>query len=102
MGGDSQPDERRNEISAKSGSAVPSPAVLDLRRRFSVALVLYTALAVLVWFTMDEGRILVLGRLVELRWIPLLVIGGLVLRTVLTLQAEKVRREKDQNGSSTP
>jgi len=45
------------------------------------------------WFTMDEGKVLVAGRLVDLRLLPLLVIGGLALRTVLARQADKIRRE---------
>jgi hypothetical protein len=47
---------------------------------------------VLVWFTMGEGKVLVMGRPVELRLVPLMVIGGLALRTVLARQAEKIRR----------
>ena len=34
-----------------------------------------------------------MGRPVELRLIPLLIIGGFALRTVLAMQAEKIRRE---------
>ena len=62
-----------------------------------MALALYGVLGVLVWFTMDAGKVLVLGRPVELRLVPLIVIGGLALRTVLALQADRIRRggEKD-------
>ncbi len=69
----------------------------DLDRRFPAALVLYAALAVLVWFTMDAGQVLVFGKPVEMRWLPLIIIGGLALRTVLARSAEKIRRggEKD-------
>ena len=56
---------------------------------------LFAVLAALVWFTMGEGTVLVFGRPVEMRLIPLIVIGGLALRTVLARQAEKIRgREK--------
>ena len=41
---------------------------------------------------MGEGTVLVYGRPVELRLVPLIVIGGLALRTVLARQAEKIRR----------
>jgi hypothetical protein len=57
-----------------------------------VALVLYAILAALSWFTLD-GRIPVGGRLVELKLIPLVIIGGFALRTVLAMRAEKIRRE---------
>ena len=60
-----------------------------------MALALYAVLAVLVWFTMGEGKVLVLGKPVELRLVPLIVIGGLALRTVLARQAEKIRRGGD-------
>ena len=58
-----------------------------------MALALYAVLAVLSWFTLD-GTVLVGGRPVELRLLPLIIIGGLALRTVLALQAEKIRREE--------
>jgi len=64
----------------------------QLDRRYRVALLLYGVLAVLVWFTMSGGKMLVMGKPVELRLLPLIVIGGLALRTVLARQAEKIRR----------
>jgi len=66
-----------------------------LARRYRVALVLYAILAALSWFTLD-GKIPVGGRLVELRLVPLVIIGGLALRTVLAMKAEKIRREGEQ------
>ncbi len=65
---------------------------LDLDRKFWVAMALFAGLAVLVWLTMGEGSVLVFGRPVELRLVPLIVIGGMALRTVLARQAEKIRR----------
>ena len=64
----------------------------ELDRKYWVALALYGALAVLVWFTMDAGAVMVQGKPVELRLLPMIVIGGLALRTVLARQAEKIRR----------
>jgi len=64
----------------------------DLDRKFRVALVLYAILAALSWFTLD-GKIPIGGRLVELKLIPLVIIGGFALRTVLAMKAEKIRRE---------
>jgi hypothetical protein len=65
----------------------------ELDRKFWVAMALYGVLAALAWFTMDAGKVLVWGKPVELRLVPLIIIGGLALRTVLARQAEKIRRE---------
>jgi hypothetical protein len=73
-----------------------------LDKRFPVALALYALLAILVWFTMDTGKVLVMGRPMEMRWIPLIVIGGLALRTVLARSAEKIRRGGSEGGNSAP
>jgi hypothetical protein len=64
----------------------------DLDKRFPVALAMYAVLAALVWFTMDAGKVLVLGRPVDIRLVPLIVIGGLALRTFLARSAERIRR----------
>ena len=70
----------------------------EVDRKYRVALALYAVLAVLIWFTMGEERILVQGRLIELRWIPLLVIAGFAFKTVLARQAERIRRQRDGDG----
>jgi hypothetical protein len=74
----------------------------DLERRFPVALALYAVLAVLVWFTMDAGKVDVMGKPVDLRLVPLIVIGGMALKTFLAVQADRVRRsgEKDADSAS--
>jgi len=71
----------------------------DLERRYPVALALYGILAVLVWFTMGEGKVLVLGRPVELRLIPIVIIGSFALRTMLARQADRIRHGGDEGGS---
>jgi hypothetical protein len=86
-----QPGERKGLMGAGS-----DPAGLELERRFRWALALYAVLAGLVWFTVGEGEILVHGRPVDIRLVPLVVIGGLALRTVLARQAEKIRRGGDR------
>ena len=68
----------------------------DLGPKFRVAMVLYAILAAVSWFTLD-GKILVGGRLVELRLIPLVIIGGFALRTVMAMKAEKIRREGNES-----
>jgi hypothetical protein len=64
----------------------------DLQKRYPVALLLYAVLGVLVWFTVGEGTIIVFGRPVEMRWIPILILGTFAFRTVLVRQADKIRR----------
>ena len=72
----------------------------DLDRKFWMAMAMFAVLAVLVWLTMGEGTVLVFGRPVELRLIPLIVIGGMALRAVLARQAEKIRRSGGRTASS--
>ena len=69
----------------------------ELDRKFWPALALYGLLALLAWFTMGPESVLVKGRPVEMRWIPLLVLGGLALRTLMARHAGKFRGagEKD-------
>jgi hypothetical protein len=71
----------------------------DLQKRYPIALALYAVLAVLVWFTMDAGKVLVMGKPVELRLVPLVIIGGLALRTVLAVQADRIRHNGEKGGS---
>ena len=70
----------------------------EMARRYPIALALYAVLALLSWFTL-EGKILLMGRPVELRLVPLIIIGGLALRTVVAMQAEKIRRGGENGGS---
>jgi hypothetical protein len=62
----------------------------SLDRKYWVALGLYAGLAILSWFTLD-ARISVGGRLVEMKFIPLIIVGGLALRTMVAMRAEKIR-----------
>ena len=71
----------------------------DLDRKYWLALAIYAVLAALVWFTMDGGKMDVLGRPVELRLVPLIIIGGLALRKVLARQADRIRRGGEKSGS---
>ena len=64
---------------------------MDLQRRYPIALLLYGVLAVLAWFTVGEGTILVFGKPVELRLIPVLILALFALRTMLVHQADKIR-----------
>ena len=85
----------------------------DLDRKFWVALAMFAVLAVVVWLTMGDGKtfvafpwfdlsekkFVVISQPVELRLIPLIVIGGFVLRTVLARKAEKIRRDGEKSSS---
>ena len=66
-----------------------------LEKKYRVALVLYVGLAVLSWFTLD-ARIPVGGRLVELKFVPLIIIGGLALRTMVAMKAERIRQKDSE------
>jgi hypothetical protein len=81
----------------KRGAGELQSSGSELQRKSWIALGLYGVLAALVWFTMDAGKFLVWGKPVELRLLPLIVIGGFALRTVLALQADRIRHsgEKD-------
>jgi len=61
-------------------------------RKFWIALGLYSILGAAIWFTLGDGTAFVFGRQVEIRWIPLFVIGTFVFRTVIAREAEKIRR----------
>jgi hypothetical protein len=87
-----EPDAQAN---AGSGRVGFERADGELARKFRVAMVLYAILAALSWFILD-GKIRVGGRLVELKLIPLIIIGGLALRTMLAMKAERIRREGQQ------
>jgi hypothetical protein len=69
----------------------------DLDRKFWIAMALFAVLGLLAWFTIGDGSVMVMGKPVEIRLVPLIVIGGLALRTILARQAERIRRlgEKD-------
>ncbi len=70
----------------------------DLDRKYWVALALYGVLGALAWFTLGTGKVFVAGRPVELRFLPVIIIGGLALRTVLARHAEKIRRGGNGDG----
>jgi len=84
--------DEQSRPTAGEGSKVANLAETGLERRFRLALALYAILATLAWFTLGEGSVFVAGRPVEIRMLPLVILGGLALRTVLARQAERIRR----------
>jgi hypothetical protein len=68
----------------------------DLDRKFWIAMALFAVLGLLAWFTIGDGSVMAMGKPVEIRLVPLIVIGGLALRTILARQAEKIRRQGEK------
>ena len=71
----------------------------QLDRKYWVALALYAGLALLVWFTMDAGKVPIFGRPVDLRLVPLVILGGLAAKTVVARHAERIRRGAEEQGN---
>ncbi len=69
----------------------------SLDRKFWAAMALYAGLAIAAWYSIGEGSILVSGRPVEIRLVPLLVLGALAVKTVLARQAERIRRQGEKD-----
>ena len=61
-------------------------------QKFWIALGLYGILGAAIWFTLGDGTTIVFGKVVQIRWIPLFVIGSFLFRTVMAREAEKIRR----------
>ncbi len=53
---------------------------------------MYAVLAVVAWFTIGTGSVEVFGRQVEIRWIPVFVLGTFAFRTYVAMQADRIRR----------
>jgi hypothetical protein len=67
----------------------------ELERKYPIALAMFVVLAVVAWFTVGEGNVIVLGRPVQVRLIPILILGLFAFRTYVAMQADRIRREKD-------
>jgi len=100
MGAELKPDESFNPVSANSGVSTPGLTGSEqnlnpdssLDRKFWLAIALFVILAALAWFTLGEGTVLVNGHPVEIRLLPVVVLGGFALRTMLARQADRIRR----------
>ena len=78
--------KRREERLGSTGS--------ELERKYWIALVLYAGLAVLAWFTIGEGKVSIFGRMIDMRWIPIFILATFAFRTVMAMQADRIRRGK--------
>ena len=87
---------RKDEGSGSSSMGLSAESVAKLKRKARIAFGLYLVLGVVAWFTLD-GTVLVYGRPVEIRLVPLIVLGGLAARTLLAVKAEKIRRASSQD-----
>lgn len=67
----------------------------ELEKKYPIALAMYAVLAVLVWFTVGAGNVIVAGRPVQVRWIPILILALFAFRTYVAMHADRIRREKD-------
>jgi len=67
----------------------------DLEKKYPIALIMFVVLAVVAWFTVGQGSVIVLGRPVQLRLIPILILALFAFRTYVAMQADRIRREKD-------
>jgi hypothetical protein len=67
----------------------------DLEKKYPVALAMFVILAVVAWFTVGEGIVMVHGRPVQVRLIPVVILALFAFRTYVAMQADRIRREKD-------
>ena len=87
---------RKDEGSSSTSLGLEAESNAKLERKARIAFGLYLVLAVVAWFTLD-GTVLVYGRPIELRLVPLIVLAGLAARTLLAVKAEKIRRASGQD-----
>jgi hypothetical protein len=92
----SEKDERSGSTRTGLGAKLGAEPGAEIERKARIAFGLYLVLGVVAWFTLD-GTVLVYGRPIELRLVPLIVLGGLAARTLLAVKAEKIRRASSQD-----
>jgi hypothetical protein len=86
---------------SEAGLQTTPAEVLDGRRdrKFRIAMAAFALLAVVIWFTVGEGKMLVFNRPVELRWFPIFVVTTFAFRTYMAREADKIRRRgEDEAG----
>jgi hypothetical protein len=83
-------DENGHDAKEKQGST-------SVDRKFWTAMGLFAVLAVVIWFTVGDGSTIVFGKQIEIRWIPLFVIGTFVFRAYIAREADKIRRNGENS-----
>jgi hypothetical protein len=83
-------------LDARLKARLAAESGAELERKARIAFGLYLVLGVVAWFTLD-GTVQVYGRPIELRLVPLIVLGGLAARTLLAVKAEKIRRASSRD-----
>ena len=69
----------------------------NAERKFWSAMGMFAVLGVIIWFTVGADKVDVFGRQIEMRWIPLFVIGTLAFRTYMAREADKIRRRSEDS-----
>ena len=69
---------------------------LDQRKRFYIALVIFAAIGLGIWFSVDDVPIPVAAVHITLRQLASAILGMFVLRTVLHWRARQIRAEREQ------
>ncbi len=85
-----------DEAEQKRGEDEAAGTGSELERKYRIAMALYGVLAVVAWFTIGKGSVPVFGRMVEIRWIPIFVLATFAFRTVMAMQADRIRRKDSQ------
>ncbi|MGA7257669.1 MAG: hypothetical protein WCF17_00440 [Terracidiphilus sp.] len=85
-----------NEAEQKRGEDQAAATGSELERKYRIAMALYGVLAVGSWFTIGQGSVPVFGRMVQIRWIPIFVLATFAFRTVMAMQADRIRRKGSQ------
>ena len=68
----------------------------ELERKYWPAMAAYAILAVVAWFVVGEGSVRISGRPVEIRLLPVLVLGLMAFRTYMARMADRIRRGDKQ------
>ena len=74
-----------------------SRAESKTERKFWSAMGMFAVLGVIIWFTVGADKVDVFGRPIEMRWIPLFVIGTFAFRTYMAREADKIRRRSEDS-----
>jgi hypothetical protein len=72
---------------------------MDQRKRFYVAMAVYAVLALLIWLTMDGSTVTVGSGHISVRGLTFAILAFFAVRTGLHWKADRIRAEKESQGS---